>query len=120
MTALAAEILSWCLIAAGSAFVVIGAVGMIRMPDLFSRMQAASVAETMGAGLMLLGFMVQAGWSLVTLKLLFLLALIFFIGPVISHALAQAALHEGVKPLLAEDRRGRLAQKTGKPEGEGR
>jgi multicomponent Na+:H+ antiporter subunit G len=52
--------------------------------------------------------MLQAGFSLVALKLLFLLALLFYIGPVISHALARAALHEGVKPILSEDRRSRL------------
>jgi multicomponent Na+:H+ antiporter subunit G len=49
----------------------------------------------------------QAGLSLVTLKLIFLLALFFFTGPVITHALAQACLHEKIQPALAEDRRGR-------------
>jgi multicomponent Na+:H+ antiporter subunit G len=45
----------------------------------------------------------------VTLKLLFILALFFFTAPVITHALAQACLHDNVRPLLAEDRRGRTA-----------
>ena len=49
----------------------------------------------------------QAGFSLVTLKLVFLLALFFFTGPVVTHALAQACLHEDIQPMLAEDRRGR-------------
>ena len=53
----------------------------------------------------------QAGLSLVTLKLGFLLALFVFTGPVVTHALAQACLHEGVEPLLTDDRRNRL-QKT--------
>lgn len=105
MIATLLDALSWILIVAGSAFVLVGAIGMLRMPDLFSRMQAVSIIETAGAGLMLIGFMLQAGFSLVTLKLFFILGLIFYIGPVISHALAQAALHEGVKPLLSEDRR---------------
>lgn len=108
MIGAATLLLSWILILAGSAFVVVGAIGLVRMPDLFTRMQAASVIDTMGAGLMLAGFMLQAGFSLVTLKLLFLIGLLFYIGPVISHALAQAALHEGVEPMLAEDRRDRL------------
>ena len=47
----------------------------------------------------------QAGFSLVTLKLVFILILFFFTGPVVTHALAQAALHEGTPPLLTEDRR---------------
>lgn len=106
------EVLSWILIASGSAFVVIGAIGMVRMPDLFTRMQAASLIDTVGAGLLLFGFMLQAGFGLVTLKLVVMLALFFFIGPMVSHALAQAALHDGVKPILAEDRRGRLDRKA--------
>ena len=101
-------------------FVMVGALGLIRMPDLYTRMHAASVVDTLGAGLLIGGLMLQAGLSLVTLKLLFLLALFFFIGPVAMHALAQAALQEGVRPLLHEDRRERLADgdaKAGADEG---
>lgn len=107
MSALLLGWLSGAMILAGSVFVVIGAVGLVRMPDLYTRMHAGSVADTLGAGLLIGGLMLHAGFSLVTLKLLFLLALFFFTGPVASHALAQAALHEGVDPLLHEDRRQR-------------
>jgi multicomponent Na+:H+ antiporter subunit G len=100
--------LSWLLILAGSFFTMVGAVGLIRMPDLFTRMHAASVTDTLGAGLLLLGFMLQAGLSLVLLKLVFLFLLFFFISPVATHAVANAALHYGIKPMLSEDRRGRL------------
>ncbi len=108
MTDLVINWASWALIGAGSFFVLVGAIGLVRMPDVYTRMHAASVMETLGAGLLLIGLMLQAGFSLITLKLVFLLALFFFIGPVVSHALAQAALHEGVEPLLHEDRRSRL------------
>jgi multicomponent Na+:H+ antiporter subunit G len=114
------DIISWGLILAGSAFVMVGALGLIRMPDLYTRMHAASVTDTLGAGLLISGLMLQAGLSLVTLKLLFLLALFFFIGPVATHALAHVALQEGVRPLLHEDRRERLAggdAKAGADEG---
>jgi multicomponent Na+:H+ antiporter subunit G len=113
MIALLVDILSWGFILAGSAFVVIGAVGLVRMPDLYTRMHAASVTDTLGAGLLVTGLMLQAGLSLVTLKLLILLALFFFTGPVATHALAQAALHQGVAPLLHEDRRRRLESDGG-------
>jgi multicomponent Na+:H+ antiporter subunit G len=99
---------SWALIIAGGFFTVVGAAGIVRMPDVYTRMHAASVTDTLGAGLLLLGFMLQAGLSLVLLKLAFLLLLLFFIGPVVTHAVANAALHYGIKPVLAEDRRGRL------------
>jgi multicomponent Na+:H+ antiporter subunit G len=99
------EIASWVLVLSGSFFVVVGAFGLVRMPDVFTRMHAASVTDTLGVGLLILGMGLQAGFSLVSLKLLFLMALFVFTGPVVTHALAQACMHEGIKPLLAEDRR---------------
>jgi multicomponent Na+:H+ antiporter subunit G len=99
------EGLGWILVLAGSLFVVIGAVGMVRMPDLYTRMHAVSVIDSIGAALLLLGLILQAGLGLVALKLLFILLLLFFTGPVVTHALAQAALHERLEPRLSEDRR---------------
>jgi multicomponent Na+:H+ antiporter subunit G len=78
------------------------------MPDVYTRMHAASVTHTLGASLLLLGFMLQAGLSLVLLKLVFLFVLFFFVSPVATHALANAALHYGVRPRLSHDRRARL------------
>ena len=103
---LAIEFASWVLILLGSFFTIVGAFGLVRMPEIFTRMHAASVTDTLGVGFLILGMGLQAGFDLVTLKLVFLLALFFFTGPVVTHALAQACLHEGIKPLLAEDRRG--------------
>ena len=103
-----ANLVSWVLILAGSFFTVVGAIGLVRMPDVFTRMHAASVTDTLGAGFLFAGLMVQAGLGLITLKLLFILILFFFIGPVATHAIAQAALHAGIKPQLVEDRTGRL------------
>jgi len=98
------DVASFVLILAGSFFIVAGGLGLMRMPDVFTRMHAASVIETLGAGLLFIGFMLQAGFTLISAKLLFLLALIFFTGPVVTHALAQAALQAGIRPYLAEDR----------------
>src|SRR5688572_8688734 len=98
---LAVDIASWMLILAGSFFTIAGGTGLVRMPEFFTRMHAASVIDTLGAGFLLLGLMLQAGLTLVALKLFFVLALIFFLGPVVTHALAQAALHDKVEPMLA-------------------
>jgi multicomponent Na+:H+ antiporter subunit G len=68
-------------------------------------MHAASVTDTLGVGFLIFGMMLQAGLGLVTLKLLFLLLLFIFTAPVVTHALAQACLHENIKPQLSEDRR---------------
>ena len=103
----AVEILSWALILLGSFFTVAGALGLVRMPELFTRMHAASVLDTAGVGFLILGMALQAGLTLVTLKLLFILVLFFFAGPVVAHALAQAALQEKVKPVLARSQRRR-------------
>jgi multicomponent Na+:H+ antiporter subunit G len=98
--AMVVEILSWAMILLGSFFTVTGAVGLVRMPDIFTRMHALSVVDTAGVGFLVLGMMLQAGFSLVSLKLLFILVLFFFAGPVITHGLAQAALHEKIDPVL--------------------
>jgi multicomponent Na+:H+ antiporter subunit G len=108
------EIASWILILLGSFFTIVGAAGLLRMPEIFTRMHAASVTDTLGVGFLILGMALQAGLSLVTLKLFFLLALFAFTGPVVTHALARACLHERIEPMLAEDRR------KGAKSGEGR
>lgn len=113
---MAVELASWALMLLGSFFTVVGALGLVRMPEVFTRMHAASVTDTLGVGLLILGMCLQAGFGLVTLKLVFLLALFLFTGPVVTHALAQACLHEGIKPLLAEDRRGMARSQPADPE----
>lgn len=92
---------SWLLLAAGAFFYVVGGVGLVRMPDVFTRMHAAGISDTVGAGLMLVGMMLAAGVSLVTVKLMIILAVILFTSPVATHALAQAAMHDDVEPILA-------------------
>lgn len=99
------DIASGALILLGSFFVVVGGIGLVRMPEVFTRMHAASIIDSLGAGLLILGMILQVGFGLVMFKLLVLLALFFFTVPVVTHALAQACLHEGIKPLLTEDRR---------------
>lgn len=92
------EIIGGGLIAVGAFFYLVGAIGIYRMPDVFTRMHAASVSETLGVGLLLVGMMFLAGLTLVTVKLAIILGVIFFTSPMATHALAQAALHEGIKP----------------------
>ncbi|MBK7261997.1 MAG: monovalent cation/H(+) antiporter subunit G [Rubrivivax sp.] len=97
------DLLSWALLLAGGFFCVVGAVGLVRMPDFYTRMHAASVVDTLGAGLVLLGLLLQAGFTLVAVKLLMLGLLIFFASPTATHALARAALLRGLRPLLADE-----------------
>lgn len=96
-------IVSWLSLVSGGVFCIIGAIGLLRMPDFYTRMHAASVIETLGAGLILFGLMLQAGFTLVTVKLLMLGVLILFVSPTATHALARAAMVRGLKPLLASE-----------------
>lgn len=89
---------SWVLLAAGGLACLVGALGLLRLPDFYTRLHAASLAETLGAGGILAGLMLQAGWSLVTVKLAFIGLLIFFTSPAATHALARAALGRGLAP----------------------
>ena len=93
---------SWVLLAGGGACAVIGALGMLRMPDLYTRLHGASVIETLGAGGILLGLGLQAGFTLVTAKLAIIWLLIFFTSPTATHALAKAALARQLKPQLTD------------------
>lgn len=95
---------SWVCLVAGGIFCIIGAVGLIRMPEFFTRIHAASVTDTLGAGLILVGLVLQAGFTLVAVKLLMIGVLILFTTPTATHALAKAGLARGLKPLLAEGR----------------
>ncbi len=95
--------MSWICLAAGGFFCMTGALGLVRMPDFYTRMHAASVIETLGAGLILLGLLLQAGLTLIAVKLLMIGVLIFFTSPTATHALAKAAYARGVAHLADEE-----------------
>ena len=92
-------IAAMALLTLGGTFCVIGAIGMIRMPDFYTRMHAASVIETLGAGLVIAGLMLQAGFTLPSAKLAILGPLIFFASPTATHAPAKAAYERGIVPV---------------------
>jgi monovalent cation/proton antiporter, MnhG/PhaG subunit len=96
------DILSWACLIGGVAFALIGAVGLIRFPDVFARMHAAGIIDTLAAGLVLLGLALQAPTWLVAAKLGLVYVFILFTSPTATHALARAALHGGVKPMLGD------------------
>lgn len=91
------DVLSWALLGAGAAFCVIGGLGLVRLRGFFPRTHASSVIDSGGAGLILAGLILQAGWSLVAVKLVAIGVLIFFASPTATHALANAALARGLK-----------------------
>ena len=92
------DLASWALLMSGSFFCVVGGIGLHRLPDFFSRMHGAGVTDTLGAGLVLGGLMLQAGWTVVLIKLVFVLALLWITSPTAAHAIAKAALEDGLEP----------------------
>ena len=104
MIELILNLISAGLLAAGSIFVLIGAFGLVRLPDFYTRLHAAGITDTLGAELILLGLMFQAGLSLVTVKLILLSLFIFFTSPTATHAVANAARVMGLKPMLVPDK----------------
>ena len=92
------DTLSWVLLTAGGLFVFIGGLGAVRMPNLYTRMHAASLTDTMGAVLVLGGIMLQAGLTLATIKLAAILLFLLLTSPTASNALASAAILSGLQP----------------------
>lgn len=89
---------SWILILAGSFFMLVGAFGTWRFPDFWSRLHAASITDSAGVILLLAGMCLQAGWTLISVKLIIIGVFLFITGPTATHAVANAALVSGLRP----------------------
>lgn len=92
--------LSWLFLCAGSLVVLVGTLGLLRLPDVFCRMHGAGMTDTLGAFLILLGLAFQTQMDLVTVKLFLVFAFLMVTSPTATHALAQAAVADGYKPLV--------------------
>ncbi len=96
------DILSIIFIVAGLFFLIVAAIGVIRLPDVFSRSHAVSLTDSLGAFLMLVGIALHEGLSINMLKILVVLILLYILNPVIAHATIRAALRSGLKPWQKE------------------
>jgi len=92
-----------CLLS-GLFFVLGGTLGVLRLPDFFTRLHAAGMTDTLGAELILTGLIIQAGFSQMSLKLLLVGFFLFITSPTATHAVANAAYQAGLKPLLGKYR----------------
>lgn len=116
------DAVSWVCLMTGSLFCIVGGIGLLRLPDFFSRLHAAGITDTMGAALVILGLAVYnqghvlidhfgddgagAGLvpgTLITVKLIMILVLLWLTSPTSTHAIAKAALMHGLEPQLAEE-----------------
>lgn len=92
------EWLSAFFLFSGGALCITGAVGLLRLPDFFSRVHASGVTETLATPFLLIGLMLQIGWSLDLFKVLMIMILVLATNPTATHAMAKAALQGGLRP----------------------
>lgn len=89
------DVVSWASMIAGSLVLLVTGLGVLTLPEYYSRLHATSITDTLGAALVLFGLAVQAGWSLVAAKVLMVLLFLVITGPAAAHALVKTAeLHD--------------------------
>ena len=93
------------LLVGGLFFTLVSAVGVIRLPDIYSRTHTASQTDTLGAGLALAAVAIALGWRTSSILTVILLFFIFVTNPTAAHAIARAADEEGITPWTVEDDR---------------
>ena len=86
------------LIVAGVFFLMVSALGLLRLPDFYARTHAVGKSETLGSMLVLSGLAVYNGFELSTAKILFILLFVLIANPTATHAVARAALRTGLQP----------------------
>ncbi|MBT3325819.1 MAG: monovalent cation/H(+) antiporter subunit G [Gemmatimonadales bacterium] len=109
---MAFNVASWVSIGGGLFFMIVGTIGILRLPDVFTRLHAAGMTDTMGAGLLILGMSLQTilsmihgetSYWMVLVRLVLIYAFLMFTSPIATHALARAAIATGVEPLIVAE-----------------
>ncbi|MEM1380332.1 MAG: monovalent cation/H(+) antiporter subunit G [Pseudomonadota bacterium] len=93
------DLLSWLCLLGGGFFVIIGAVGVLRFPDFYTRMHAAGITDTLGADLILVGLLFQVPDAITAVKLLLIIVFFVLTSPVATHCVAHAAYAGREAPL---------------------
>ena len=94
---------SWVLLVGGGLFVIVGGIGLLRLPDFYTRIHAAGITDTLGTWMILLGLVLQAESALVIAKLVVLLFFMIATSPLAAHAVAKAAYLRGLDPLQGRE-----------------
>ncbi|WP_051569169.1 monovalent cation/H(+) antiporter subunit G [Alkaliphilus transvaalensis] len=87
------DIVVLLLVVGGAFFFLVGTTGLIRMPDVFSRMHATTKCDTLGAGLILLALIISRGMNVVSLKILLVIVFIWITNPTAAHIISKAELN---------------------------
>lgn len=97
---LAHDVIGSIFLISGAVFVLIGSIGIVRLPDFFTRTHATGKCDTLGLALVLIGLAIHEGGTLNTAKLILIAVFISIANPTATHAIARAAYKLGIKPLL--------------------
>ncbi|GAB6061104.1 monovalent cation/H(+) antiporter subunit G [Desulfonatronum parangueonense] len=92
------DALAVILVLGGTFFMLVGSIGINRLPDFYTRAHAAGKVDTLGILMFLTGLAVFEGFTLTAAKLLLIIVFVAFTSPVATHALARRALLYGMKP----------------------
>ena len=90
---------SYLAIGLGVVALLIGSLGLVRLPDVYARIHAVGMIDTAGASLIILGMVIHAGFTSVSAKLILIGVFMFFTSPIATHALVRAAHKMGVVPV---------------------
>ena len=90
------------LMVGGAFFLLVSCIGLIRLPDFYTRNHAVGKAETLGTILTLLGLIIYNGLEITSLKVLLILLFTGIANPTATHALLKAALSSGLEPWTRE------------------
>jgi multicomponent Na+:H+ antiporter subunit G len=104
------DVIVTILLTSGMVFMFIGAIGLLRFPDFYTRLHATGKCDTLGEGLIIVGLIIYhlfhyPGTPLMAVKLLFLIIFIFIGNPTAIHAIVKAAYRRGLKPWKLGERR---------------
>jgi multicomponent Na+:H+ antiporter subunit G len=105
-------ILTIAFVVGGIFFLLVGSIGIVRLPGFYNRTHSTSKSDTLGLLLVITGLIIYEGWHLNSIKLFLILLFIALANPIGSHALARAAFETGLKPLFKEKKKSKTENKA--------
>jgi len=99
------NLLAIVFLAGGLFFFLSATVGLLRFPDFYTRLHATGKGDTLAVLLSLIGLAIYEGFSLVSLKIIFIAVFMFLAQPTATHAISRAGLKSGLKPWTKEEKK---------------
>lgn len=98
------ELIACIFLAVGLIFITASAIGVLRLPDFYTRLHSSGIGETLGIVLIGLGLIIYEGINILSAKILLIMVSIFLVNPVGTHLIGKAAMESGHKPWEEEEK----------------